>query len=311
MSDPSPALRAVMYHYVRDLPKTRFPRLNAMKTETFSRQIADFVEMYEVVPLETALAFLGGRYRPARDLVILTFDDGLKEHFTEVTPVLVEHGVQGCFFLPTAGVGDHRVLSVHKSHFLMASLEFGEYREAFHANLAEIAPSTPTNVDPAKAAAAYRWDEPDVAALKYLINFGLSRIVRDQLLDRLFETYLGDEEEFARDLYLSWDEARRMQDAGMVMGGHSHRHAPLSSLTDAERQADLQMCMDLLHRKLKHQRLWPFSYPYGKTTSFDSATVTTLRELGVCCSFGTEVGVNGAGEDLFRLRRLDPKDFPA
>lgn len=72
-----------------------------------------------------------------------------------------------------------------------------------------------------------------------------------------------------------------------------------------------ETCMDLLHRNLKPQSLWPFSYPYGKASSFSPATVKTLRELGICCPFGTEVGVNAAGEDLFRLCRLDPKDFSA
>lgn len=97
----------------------------------------------------------------------------------------------------------------------------------------------------------------------------------------------------------------------MLMGGHSHRHAPLATLPDRERQVDLETCMDLLHRNLNPQRLWPFAYPYGKASTFNPATVTRLQELGICCSFGTEVGVNAAGEDLFRLRRLDPKDFPA
>jgi peptidoglycan/xylan/chitin deacetylase (PgdA/CDA1 family) len=300
-----------MYHYVRDLPKTRFPRLHAMRTDSFAKQVAELKERYDVVPLETALAFLSGGYRPARDLVVLTFDDGLKEHFTDVTPILVEHGLQGFFFIPTAGVGDQRVLSVHKSHFLMASLGFEEYRSAFLARLAKVAPSVSTDVDRANAESTYRWDTPDVAAFKYLLNFCLSTDVRSQVLDSLFETYLGDEAEFARDLYLTWDEGRQMQQAGMLLGGHSHNHVPLASLPDATRQSDLQTCMEFLRQNLNPQNLWPFSYPYGKTSSFNSATVQTLQELGICCSFGTEVGTNAAGEDLYRLRRLDPKDVAA
>lgn len=304
-------LRAVLYHYVRDTPTTRFPRLNAMRTDAFAKQVAELKERYEVVPLEKALAFLSGRYKAARDLVVLTFDDGLKEHVTEVTPVLVEHGIQGCFFIPTSGVGDHRVLSVHKSHFLMAALDFAEYRRAFLTLLAEIAPSSDPVVDSAQAKTTYRWDPPDVAAFKYLVNFCLSPEVRGRVLDTLFETYLGNEAEFAGDLYLSWEEARRMQGAGMLMGGHSHNHVALATLSDRQLQIDLQTCMDLLRRNLNPQTLWPFSYPYGKASSFGPATVQTLRDLGICCSFGTEVGANTAGEDLFRLRRLDPKDVAA
>src|SRR5712691_6277952 len=88
ISTSAPCLRVVMYHYVRDLPKTLFPRLKGMMPDAFAMQIANLQRRYEVATLEAALDFLAGRYRPARDLVLLTFDDGLKEHFAEVTPLL-------------------------------------------------------------------------------------------------------------------------------------------------------------------------------------------------------------------------------
>ncbi len=36
--------------------------------------------------------------------------------------------------------------------------------------------------------------------------------------------------EFGGELYLNWSEAREMQQAGMVIGGHSHEHRPLATL---------------------------------------------------------------------------------
>jgi peptidoglycan/xylan/chitin deacetylase (PgdA/CDA1 family) len=299
----------VMYHYVRDLPRTRFPRIKGLLTAQFRQQVVGLGERYEMATLESALGFLRGDYRPDRDLCLLTFDDGLKDHVADVLPVLAERGLQGVFFLPTACLEEHRVLSVHKNHFLMATLDFDEYRQVFLRELERLSPGTAGAVDARAAADTYRWDTPEVAAFKFLLNFGLSEAVRDTILDSLFASYLGDERAFAHELYLSWGEAVQMQDAGMIMGGHSHRHIALATLDDDRQRDDLATCTDLLHRRLRPQALWPFSYPYGRPHTYNAVTVRSIRGLGYCCGFSTEVGPNRMGQDVFALRRVDTKDI--
>src|SRR5689334_7596572 len=61
-------LHTVMYHYVRDLPRSRFPRIKGMLLAEFRAQVARLAEAYEMATLESALAFLHGDYLPKRDL---------------------------------------------------------------------------------------------------------------------------------------------------------------------------------------------------------------------------------------------------
>jgi peptidoglycan/xylan/chitin deacetylase (PgdA/CDA1 family) len=301
-------LRVVMYHYVRDLPRTRFPQIKGMLTSDFAAQVAMLAERHEMATLESALAFLNGAYAPKRDLCLLTFDDGLKEHYAQVTPILAERNIQGIFGLITECVEGHRVALVHKNHFLMAALDFGTYERAFRGELAQIAPELDVAVDPSVAARTYRWDTPDVAAFKYLLNFKLPESTKSQILDALFTRHLGDEGQFARELYVTWDEAREMQSAGMLIGGHTHRHLALSSLSDGEQLDDLTTCTGLLKARLRPQAAWPFTYPYGKRDSFNEHAVATLRALDYACAFATEVGDNEPGQSRYEIRRIDPKD---
>lgn len=307
-----PALYVVMYHYVRDLPHTPFPRLKGMLTSAFRQQLAALRSLYEMATLESALDFLRGGYTPSRPLCLLTFDDGLKEHYTDVTPILVDCGVQGLFFVITSCLQAHCVAPVHMNHFLMAALDFACYQRAFHQRLGEIAPHlrSSTAVDRTAAQHAYRWDTPEVASFKYLFNFVLERPIRDQVVQTLFEEYIADEQAFASTLYLNWEEGRRMQAAGMLIGGHSHQHKPLATLSDEELHWDLSTCQRLLTEHLQPQTYWPFCYPYGQRDSFNTRTVRQLKQLGFTCAFSTEVDRNIPGTNVFAIRRFDCNDIP-
>jgi peptidoglycan/xylan/chitin deacetylase (PgdA/CDA1 family) len=306
----SPALQVVMYHYIRDLPNTPFPRIKGMLLSDFQKQVKALCASYEMATLESTLAFLRGAYVPRRDLCLLTFDDGLKEHYTDVTPLLAEAGVQGIFFPITECLEDGTVASVHMNHFLMASLDFATYQGAFLQRLQTLAPVNDKSreVEPAIAQRTYPRDSPAVASFKYLFNFVLNGEIRDRVVKTLFEEHLADERSFSQSLYLSWEEARQMQAVGMLIGGHSHRHRPLAGLGEEELDRDLTTCRRFLRERLQPQSLWPFCYPYGKKESFGDAAVRQLKRLEFTCSFSTESGMNHSGMDMFALRRLDCKD---
>jgi len=196
------------------------------------------------------------------------------------------------------------------NHFLMAALDFEFYRHVFLHRLNEFVTDTQAynEIDKAIAQRTYCWDTPEVASFKYLFNFMLDWSVRDQVVKTLFEQHIGDEKSFSQILYLSWEEARQMQTARMLIGGHSHQHKPLATLSNAELYWDLSTCHGLLTENLQIQDFWPFSYPYGKQDSFNDMAVRELKRLGFSCSFCTEVDVNFPGMDLFILRRIDCKD---
>jgi peptidoglycan/xylan/chitin deacetylase (PgdA/CDA1 family) len=228
----------------------------------------------------------------------------LKDHFTDVFPSLAAARIQGLFFITTGGL-DGRVASVHKSHHLMAGLEFAQYRRALLDRLQADGEPLP-DVDPELARLAYPWDLTEVAHLKYLLNYQLTLEVRTRLLDALFAEYIGDEREFAKELYFSSAQAREMQAEGMLIGGHSNGHAPLSGLNDDAQQRDVSTCATRLRGSLQRQDLWPFSYPYGYHNDW---TVRCLKATGFDCSFALDSGANRVTQDPYRIRRIDTKDL--
>jgi peptidoglycan/xylan/chitin deacetylase (PgdA/CDA1 family) len=306
-----PQLHVATYHYVRDLPRTKFPQIKGMLTDDFREQVRMLPEVFEMATVSSALAFLNGSYRPKRDLCLMTFDDGLKEHYADVTPILAESGIQGVFFLITGCLEDHFVAPVHMNHFLTAGLGFERYRALFTQEVRSrgFDERSETQIDSIVSARTYPLDTPAAARFKYLFNFVMPRAMRDGVVRDLFQKCIGVERDFARELYVSWAEAREMQQAGMSMGGHTHEHSPLATLGDEVLARDLVRCRELMEANLRPQEHWPFSYPYGKADSFDGRVVELLRQLGFHCSLCTEKGMNLPGADLFAIRRVDCKDI--
>jgi peptidoglycan/xylan/chitin deacetylase (PgdA/CDA1 family) len=300
-------LRVVLYRYVRDVPGTPFPGLKAMMLDDFRHQVTELSRQFEMASIESAMDFLSGEYRPRRDLCLLTFDDGLKEHYRDVTPILVEKRIRGVFFLITSGIEERRLAAVHMNDFLLAKLEFGEYADAFFKKVVSLSPDAfaATNVDCGRAAAIYPWDTPDVARFKYLFHFGMNTEVRDRAVREIFTSCISDEASFADSLYINWDEARRMQKAGMCLGGHAHQHKLLANLSTRELDHDLETCARLLRHNLGPQAVWPFSYPFGKKDTFHLRAVRRLQHLGFRCAFSTELADNPRGCDRFTIGRTD------
>ena len=312
MSQP-PQLHVATYHYVRDLPRTRFPQIKGMLLDDFRRQAKALPDVYEMATLESAMEFLGGKYTPRRDLCLMTFDDGLREHYADVTSILAEEQIQGLFFLISGCLEDGVVAPVHMNHFLMAHLGFNAYRSAFEKAVRDLgyAEQLETRTDPAVFRRTYPLDTLEIARFKYLFNFVLPPHARDLAVKTLFGEYLGDEGAFSRELYLNWGEAREMQRTGMIIGGHTHEHRPLATLRYPELFRDLTRNWELIQKNLETQAIWPFSYPYGKADSFNRNTVEILRQLGYRISLCTEPGNNLPGIDLFAVRRVDCKDILA
>jgi hypothetical protein len=194
----------------------------------------------------------------------------------------------------------------------MAYLDFEKYQNEFLRKMKDITyddyPKLEVYSDFAKH--TYSLDDIDVACFKYFFNFVLDRNVRDQVAKALFEEHITDEASFAEKLYMNWEEARQMQTAGMVIGGHSNRHQPLATLSPEVSWRDLQTCQSLLAAHVQPQRLWPFSYPYGQKNSFNDTTIEQLKQLGFACAFSTEVAANVPGINPFIINRTDCTKAP-
>lgn len=305
------ALKAIMYHYIRNFRETEFKGLKGETESQFIEQIKYLERNYERATTEKIHDYLSGTYKPKKNLYVLTFDDGLKEHGNFVTEVLDKHQIEGQFFIPTKCIDEETVLPVHKNHFLLAYLGLGQYEAMFRLALLERYPAQDVSIQDKIVQRTYRWDEIEVARFKYLINYKLPLSIRDEILDIVFKDVFDDEPSFSKSIYLNDLELQNMRSAGMVIGGHSHSHNVLSSLSKTEQFDDIYQNLALLKPYISDQVLTPFSFPFGKKETYNSHTLDILKQLNVSIAYSTIVEDSTEGSSRYEIGRVDPKDIPA
>ncbi len=98
----------LMYHSVSDAAEPgRHPYYQTVTSpRAFASQMAFLRDHnYSVLGLEEALGCMEGS-RACEKPVVITFDDGFEDFYTNAFPVLREHGFSATMFLPTAHIGD-------------------------------------------------------------------------------------------------------------------------------------------------------------------------------------------------------------
>jgi peptidoglycan/xylan/chitin deacetylase (PgdA/CDA1 family) len=106
---------------------------------------------------------------------------------------------------------------------------------------------------------------------------------------------------------MTWHEIRQMQTAGVEFAAHTLSHLDLDrcdlAIADAEICGSKARIEDALGRTPDF-----FAYPYGKQSQ-------SIREIvaraGFAAAFTTNVGLVQAGDDPFRLNRIDFHDAVA
>lgn len=306
-------LTIIMYHYIRELPFTRYPNIKALLTSHFKKQISYLIEHHSIISGEDCMnALIDEKYTLPPNPALLTFDDGYKDHFETVFPILNNHQIPGCFFAPVKTVKNRGVLDVNKIHFILAAVKSHQkiieiineqllnYKDAFELE------------DPSyyykKLAITGRYDSKEIIFIKRLLQKGLPVKLRKKITDYLFREFVtADEEAFARELYMSMDQVKCMIQNGMYFGGHGYDHLWMDQLSTADQENEIDQTIAFLNEVGAPTDAWMMCYPYG---AYSKQLIELLRKKSCIAGLTTEFGYASLNpEKAFSLARFDANDL--
>lgn len=302
----------IMYHYVRELPLTRYPKIKGLLVSQFRDQL-DFLqgEGFQFVSASQVLeAALGGQL-PEKS-VLLTFDDGYLDHYTNVFPILFNREIPAFFSMPGKILAEKKVLDVNKIHFLLASRDSEKLIPIIREKLGYYRGSEyvipPFEELYNKLAVSSRFDDANTIFIKRLLQVELPERLRNRITDDLFREVVTDNEEsFVTELYMSLDQIRLMAANGMEWGIHGYDHYWMNRLNHETLQEDIQKALDVYDGVVPRKNWW-ICPPYG---SVDNRVIECAKSFGAGAGITTEVRqANLTCDDIFRLPRWDTNDFP-
>ena len=304
----------VMYHFVRDLKHSRYPDIKGLSLEEFRGQIEYIHRYYNVIGVPELLAALESpdQALPPRAL-LLTFDDGYRDHFDNVLPLLAGHGLTGCFFPPAKAVTEQEVLDVNKIHFILAAVpDKTRILDSLFTLLDEARGEFPLQ-DRAdyyqRLAHPSRFDTAEVILIKRLLQRELPEALRKRITGALFRQYVTqDEHAFSQELYMGITELRTMREAGMYIGSHGYDHYWLDTLDAQSQEREIELSLRFLQAVGSDIGNWVIGYPYG---AYNDSLLRILRDQGCKAGFTTEVRIADLDQDdPLTLPRLDTNDLP-
>ena len=291
-------IRILCYHGISLNDEHRFRPALFMRPETFADRIEHLaIKGYPVISLDAACDFLerGGAENCA---VVITIDDGWYGTYKHMLPILRRHAMPATLYVSTYYVQNQvQVFNVAVQYLIWSARR------------------QPVELSGGPAQITDRFDLSMVAERERLFEAVIQRASR---LDGA-STRQSMLNSFASSLGVGWDdavtnrictfvnrdEARQLQEAGIDLQLHTHRHRfPANSfdLAAQELEDNRRALSDIAPHSMAH-----FCYPSGVYSSEQVAWVTSL---GMRSATTTRPGLNDKSVPMGELRRfLDSDDI--
>jgi len=303
----------IMYHFVRDLARSRYPEIKGLDLELFNHQLLYLLKHYNIIRMEDLISAFETQTELPSHAALLTFDDAYIDQYSNVFPLLSKYHIQGSFYPPVKAITDHVVLDVNKIHFVLASVEnkallvdeIFELLDHYRANYELGSKAFYYN----KLAKKNRMDSKEIILIKRLLQAELPESLRLKIIHELFNKYVSnDEASFAQELYMSETQIEHMQSCGMHIGSHGHNHYWLSKLSRSEQENEIDQSLRFLDRIGGNRNEWTLCYPYG---DYNSDLISLLERRGCKLALTTRVDIANIENDTrYTLPRLDTNDIP-
>lgn len=232
------------------------------------------------------------------NLVALSFDDGYRDNHSFLLPLLREAGAPATVYLESRPLDEGKLNWTHKLFWLLERTDLTTFVHAYGDEVGDDQSYHKSN----QVVTEGTHPRP-IYEVKRLLKYEADPARRDAAVDAVFRAEGGDEAQLCRELYMSWDQARELAQAGVELGGHTAGHAILSRIDPAEQRREVATCAESLRRELSGE-LGTFAYPFGRSWDFDAESKAAVDAAGFTAAVTMHAGANRPGGDRLALKRL-------
>ena len=304
-------MKAVMYHYVQEY-NHQLPYFNFLDIFDFRKQLDYFENNFGFILKKDWNKFINGQSSSdLGDKVLLTFDDGLKCHYSFVFDELVKRGLWGIFYVSTGVIDNNEILDVHKIHILTGTIDGKSLLKAINDSITEDMIPDYKIRDFREKTYKKHDDSNAIIDFKRILNYYVDYEYRSLLITKIANKFNLDFNNY-NNYYLKSQDIKNMSDNGMLFGAHTKFHPLMSKLNQLDQEYEIIESKNKI-KSLTNQDTISYCHPYGGFHSFNDITVNLLRKHDIKYSFNVEsrnLELNDIFNNIQSLPRYDCNEFP-
>ena len=265
------------YHVVNDEDVPHIRHLYKYKgTKQFSDDLDFLQRNYSPIGLPDVIGWVRGKKDLQPNCLLLTFDDGFREIFDVIAPILLEKGIPATFFISSAFLDNKELCYEHKASLLVEKICQG------------ISPGT-------KEAIKEILEKNDIffsSLAEGILGVGYKR---RGALDKVSEILLVDFKEYLAEKrpYLTLGHVKSLIDRGFTIGSHSIDHPYYSALSLAEQMEQTIVSVKDI-RETFGLDYGAFAFPHNDTGVIPEFFKSVQESGLVDITFGTGGMLDGA-----------------
>jgi peptidoglycan/xylan/chitin deacetylase (PgdA/CDA1 family) len=272
-----------MYHRIIDASDndTRFTQPGLVVFPgIFTAQMAFLKREFEIIALPKLVESLETDQPIPPNAVVITFDDGWEDNYTNAFPILRELDIPATIFLTIDYIETGR-----KMWFLCAGYILASNKIAPNDIIRIYNSITEENI------ASYPGNDNFLEMLKKYD----SKTIEEVIIKLSEAAGLGESEFFSLGKMLNWDQIMKME--GIDFGSHGLSHSIMTLLNSEQIRRELCESKRIIEEKLGTEAI-SFAYPNG---NFNSEIKAMVREARYKCALATS---NTEKPDLLALGRI-------
>ena len=282
-------MKIIGYHYIRNF-SNKYKNHNGIRfihINNFRNQLNFFKQKFYLPTIEEFFLFKKGIINLPNDSIILSFDDGLTDHYKYVFSELIERKMWGIFFVPSRPYIHNKHIGTFALHHLLGKVDTRNLINNIKLIIKNSDLKFEKNLnDLNKKIINLTNEESRTLFLKKLINskdYFKNEELKDILIDQLIQEYIPELNLY--DVYLKPKEIYEMENSGMIIGAHSITHNYMSDLNETEQFKEIEDSFEILNSMTGKLKYRLFGYPYGKLNTINNITFKCLEKLRVDAAF--------------------------
>jgi len=234
------------YHAVSDESLPHLRHLYSIRSvKKFSEDLDFYLKHFQPVSFSDLITYVEGSVKVNRPVIALGFNDGLREVYDVIAPLLLKKGIPATIFVNTAFAGNRDLFFKYKASLIIDRLNKISHPE----NIYEIINSRMGTEIKGKSAMIRQ-----ILDIRYEHQNILDSVA--ELLDINFDTFLK-----IRKPYMTIDQLQDLQIKGFQIGSHSIDHPIYSSLSLAEQLRQTSESMNWITKTFNPVHRF-FSFPF-------------------------------------------------